>query len=97
MAASSVATLVQMVAAGRGVTLLPETAVALEARAGSGITTVARRDAPSRTLALAWRASSPRSARDRDLVDLLRLPSHTTPRRRPSASGETVPAWILVG
>lgn len=75
MAATSLPTLVQMVAAGRGVTLLPETAVALEARAGSGITTVPLRDAPSRTLALAWRASSPRSLRYRDLARLLRLPA----------------------
>lgn len=74
MAATSLPTLIQMVAAGRGVTLLPETAVALEARAGSGVTTVPLRDPPSRTLALVWRASSPRSDRYRDLARLLRLP-----------------------
>jgi LysR family hydrogen peroxide-inducible transcriptional activator len=58
--ATSMATLAQMVAAGLGVTLLPECAVAVEAGAGRGIAT--RKFAgqsPSRTIGLVWRKSSP--------------------------------------
>ena len=73
MAATSLPTLVQMVAAGRGVTLLPATAVPLEARQGSGVTAVPFRDAPARTLALLWRRSSPRAGRYRELAELLRV------------------------
>lgn len=58
--AMSLATLCQMVAAGLGCTLLPASAVPVEAREGNGVATVPfRRPAPSRTLGLVWRASSP--------------------------------------
>ena len=59
---ASLSTLTQMVAAGVGVTLLPESALAVEVRDGSGV--VARRfepPAPGRGVALAWRASDPRA------------------------------------
>lgn len=58
--ATSMATLAQMVAAGLGVTLLPECAVHVEAGAGRGIVTrpfVGQ--SPSRTIGLVWRKSSP--------------------------------------
>lgn len=51
-----------MVAAGAGVTLLPASAVPVEARQGSGIVVRPIEDpAPSRTVALAWRKTSPRN------------------------------------
>ena len=58
--ATSMATLAQMVAAGLGVTLLPECAVKVEAGPGRGIVT--RKfagNSPSRTIGLVWRKSSP--------------------------------------
>ena len=58
--ATSMATLAQMVAAGLGVTLLPECAENIEASPGRGIAT--RKFAgqsPSRTIGLVWRKSSP--------------------------------------
>jgi LysR family hydrogen peroxide-inducible transcriptional activator len=58
--ATSMATLAQMVAAGLGVTLLPECAEKIEAGPGRGIVT--RKFAgqsPSRTIGLVWRKSSP--------------------------------------
>ena len=58
--ATSMATLTQMVAAGLGVTLLPECAEKVEAGPGRGIVT--RKFAgqsPSRTIGLVWRKSSP--------------------------------------
>lgn len=60
--AASLSTLVQLVAGGIGVTLLPETAVAVDARPGSGLE--ARRFAgvvPSRRVGLAYRSSSARA------------------------------------
>ena len=58
---ASLATLTQMVAAGSGVTLLPETALAVEARWGTGITTRPfNAPAPGRTIALVWRSGDPR-------------------------------------
>ncbi len=59
MDASSLATLVQMVGAGLGVTLIPEMAVALETR--SADVTVARfaDPQPARTVGMVWRKASP--------------------------------------
>lgn len=56
---SSLATLVQMVDAGMGVTLIPEMAVRVETR--SAAVAVARFDPPrpSRTIGLVWRRTSP--------------------------------------
>jgi LysR family hydrogen peroxide-inducible transcriptional activator len=69
---TSLSTLVQMVAAGQGITLLPTSAAAVEARPGNGIVTrLFDAPAPSRTIALVWRASSPRAAHYRELADLL--------------------------
>ena len=56
---SSLTTLVQMVSAGIGVTLIPEMAVAVETR--SGAVSVARftDPQPSRTIGMVWRKSNP--------------------------------------
>jgi LysR family hydrogen peroxide-inducible transcriptional activator len=80
--AASLSTLVQLVAGGIGVTLLPETAVAVDARAGSGLE--ARRfegTAPSRRIGLVYRSSSARAeefagvaAAMRDAVHAAKLP-----------------------
>ena len=66
--ATSIPTLVQMVAADVGVTLLPVTAAAVEARSGNGIAVRPIKQAPKRTLALVWRASSPRDGLYRSLA-----------------------------
>lgn len=57
--ASSLSTLVQLVGAGMGLTLIPEMAVQVETL--SADVTVSRFDepAPSRTIGMVWRASSP--------------------------------------
>ncbi|WP_170611250.1 hydrogen peroxide-inducible genes activator [Ruegeria arenilitoris] len=61
MEGSSLSTLVQMVGAGMGVTLIPEMAVELETR--SADVSVARftRSRPSRTIGLVWRKTNPLS------------------------------------
>lgn len=60
MLATSLGTLVQMVANGLGVTLLPRMAVAGGVLAGTDLVTRPLADAASRTVGLAWRPSSPR-------------------------------------
>jgi LysR family hydrogen peroxide-inducible transcriptional activator len=57
--ASSLATLVQMVGAGMGVTLLPEMAVAVETRAAAVSVARFQGAQPSRTLGMVWRKTSP--------------------------------------
>lgn len=60
---ASLTTLAQMVTAGTGVTLLPESCLAIEARPGTGLAIRRfRKPAPGRTVALAWRATDPRNA-----------------------------------
>lgn len=66
--ATSLSTLVQMVEMGVGITMLPEMAVDATGRLGHGLRLVRfAAPVPSRTVALAWRASSP----IRDSVELL--------------------------
>jgi LysR family transcriptional regulator, hydrogen peroxide-inducible genes activator len=57
---SSLSTLVQMVAAGLGVTLLPRMSLETEARRGGILLVEFARPKPSRRIGLAWRKSSPR-------------------------------------
>ncbi len=75
--ATSLPTLVQMVAGGLGITLLPETAAASLVHGGSrargpvGIAAFAN-PPPGRTIGLAWRTSSGRLREFRILADTLR-------------------------
>jgi len=72
MQATGMPTLCQMVATGLGVTLLPASAVALEARPGTGLTTRPfAPPAPARTIGLVWRATSPNDTLYREVGRLL--------------------------
>lgn len=65
--ASSLATIVEMVSAGLGITLLPEMSLAMEER-GRDLTVIRFADPePSRSIGLVWRASSPRKEDFREL------------------------------
>jgi LysR family transcriptional regulator, hydrogen peroxide-inducible genes activator len=57
--ASSLSTLVQMVGAGIGVTLIPEMAVAVEMRSASVSVARFKNPQPSRTIGMVWRKTSP--------------------------------------
>jgi LysR family hydrogen peroxide-inducible transcriptional activator len=57
--ASSLSTLVQMVGAGIGVTLIPEMAVEVETRSASVSVARFKSPQPSRTIGMVWRKSSP--------------------------------------
>lgn len=59
---TSLSTLARLVAAGAGVALLPELAVALENRSGDLVLRPFAAPAPARTIVLAWRRTSPRAA-----------------------------------
>jgi LysR family transcriptional regulator, hydrogen peroxide-inducible genes activator len=57
--ASSLSTLVQMVSAGIGVTLIPEMAVAVETRSAPVSVARLKNPQPSRTVGMVWRRTSP--------------------------------------
>jgi LysR family transcriptional regulator, hydrogen peroxide-inducible genes activator len=57
--ASSLATLVQMVGAGLGVTLIPEMAIAVETRSAPVSIAHFKSPQPSRTIGMIWRKTSP--------------------------------------
>ena len=70
--ATSLPALVQMVAAGMGVTYLPASASAVEARPGNGVVTKRLKHPSHRTIGLAWRSTSPRSNHYTELAKLLK-------------------------
>ncbi len=69
---SALSTLVQMVGAGMGVTLIPDMAVGVETR--SAPVTVSRFDAPkpNRTIGMVWRASSPLAKQFHRMADCVK-------------------------
>ena len=79
--ASSLGTLVQMVAGGAGVTLLPRLAQAVETRHADLAIVPFARPAPHRTIGLAWRRSSPRAAEYRELGERIARAVAPAPRR----------------
>ncbi|MDO5622019.1 MAG: LysR substrate-binding domain-containing protein [Paracoccus sp. (in: a-proteobacteria)] len=72
MEGSSLATLVQMVGAGIGVTLIPEMAVALETRNAPVAVSRLTGEHPSRRIGLVWRHSSPLAGQYAEIAALLR-------------------------
>jgi LysR family hydrogen peroxide-inducible transcriptional activator len=104
MQATGMPTLCQMVATGRGVTLLPASAVALEARPGTGLTTRPFVEpAPSRTIGLVWRRTSPHETLYRQLSALLSdalagpPAAHApAPRPAPRRAGGSAPRRVPV-
>ena len=81
--ASSLATIVQMVASGYGITLLPEMAIESEVHRRKDISLLRfRAPEPKREVGLAWRKTSPRKADFKQFAELLR---HVA--RQPSKQG----------
>ncbi len=76
---SSLSTLVQMVGAGIGVTLIPEMAVAVETR--SAPVSVARFEAPrpSRTIGMVWRRTSPLARELTQIAEVVRRAAEQSP------------------
>jgi LysR family transcriptional regulator, hydrogen peroxide-inducible genes activator len=70
--ATSLPTIAQLVAAGLGATLLPATAVTVEAPKGRLRTATFARPAPGRRIGLVHRPTSTRAAEDAELADTIR-------------------------
>ncbi|MEW2076135.1 LysR substrate-binding domain-containing protein [Streptomyces sp. NPDC017966] len=80
--AAGLATLVQLVAGGLGVTLLPRTAVQVETARSNRLLTACFADpAPSRRIALAMRTGTVRAAEHRELASALRAAMRDLPVR----------------
>lgn len=69
---SSLSTLVQMVGAGIGVTLIPEMAVAVETRSAPVATARFAVPEPSRTIGMVWRKTNPLAPQLRQVAEVLR-------------------------
>jgi LysR family hydrogen peroxide-inducible transcriptional activator len=71
--ASSLSTLVQMVSAGIGVTLIPEMAVTVETRSAPVSVARLKNPQPSRTVGMVWRKTSPLAGQLRQISEAVRL------------------------
>ncbi|MEM9971741.1 MAG: LysR substrate-binding domain-containing protein, partial [Pseudomonadota bacterium] len=69
---SSLSTLVQMVGAGIGVTLIPEMAVAVEGRMADIDVARFGDPSPQRTVGMVWRRSNPLAPQLEQVADLVR-------------------------
>jgi LysR family hydrogen peroxide-inducible transcriptional activator len=91
--ATSLSTLVQMVAGGAGVTLLPALAVPTEVQRAALRVRPFGHPAPHRTIALVWRKRSPLAGALREVAALIRsaypAPSIISTHRRPAGRGKT--------
>jgi LysR family transcriptional regulator, hydrogen peroxide-inducible genes activator len=79
--ANSLSTLVQMVSAGIGVTLIPEMAVAVETRSAAVSVTRFRNPQPSRTIGMVWRKTSPLARQLLQISEVVCLSAGKTSRR----------------
>ena len=70
---SSLSTLVQMVSAGIGVTLIPEMAVPVETRSAAVSVARFRGQQPSRTIGMIWRKTSPLAHHLLQIAEIVRL------------------------
>ena len=70
--ASSLSTLVQMVSAGMGVTLIPEMAVVVETRSAPVSIARFKNPQPSRTIGMIWRKTNPLSDKLHQIAEVVR-------------------------
>src|SRR5579863_961515 len=88
--ASSLSTLVQMVGAGMGVTLIPEMAVAVETRSAPVSVARFKKPQPSRTIGMVWRKTNPLARQLQQISEVVCLSAGKTRGRR-SAAGVAFP------
>ncbi|MDH3581816.1 MAG: LysR substrate-binding domain-containing protein, partial [Hyphomicrobiales bacterium] len=70
--ATSLSTILQMVASGYGITLVPEMAVAAEIKPDTPLVLHKLKPEPARTIGLLWRGSTARQERFQRLGEVLR-------------------------
>ena len=85
--ASSLSTLVQMVGAGIGVTLIPEMAVEVETRSASVSVVRFKNPQPSRTIGMVWRKTNPLARQLAQISEVVCLSAGKTRGRRSVAGG----------
>ena len=88
--ASSLSTLVQMVGAGIGVTLIPEMAVTVETRSAPVTVSRFKHPQPSRTIGMVWRKTSPLAPQLQQIADVVSLAAREL--RAPKQDGAKEPA-----
>jgi LysR family hydrogen peroxide-inducible transcriptional activator len=84
--ANSLSTLVQMVSAGIGVTLIPEMAVAVETRSAAVSVTRFKNPQPSRTIGMVWRKTSPLARQLLKISEIVCLSAGKASPRRANGS-----------
>jgi LysR family hydrogen peroxide-inducible transcriptional activator len=84
--ANSLSTLVQMVSAGIGVTLIPEMAVAVETRSAAVSVTRFKNPQPSRTIGMVWRKTSPLARQLLQISEVVCLSAGKASRRHANGS-----------
>jgi LysR family hydrogen peroxide-inducible transcriptional activator len=89
--ASSLSTLVQMVGAGIGVTLIPEMAVAVETRSASVSVTRFKNPQPSRTIGMVWRKTSPLARQLLQISEVVGLSAEALRKQHPQGSSSRKP------
>jgi LysR family hydrogen peroxide-inducible transcriptional activator len=89
--ASSLSTLVQMVGAGIGVTLIPEMAVAVETRSASVSVARFKNPQPSRTIGMIWRKTSPLARQLLQISEVVRLSAAALREQHTTASSSRQP------
>jgi LysR family hydrogen peroxide-inducible transcriptional activator len=72
MEGNSLSTLVQMVGAGMGVTLIPEIGISLEARLSDVSIVRFPNPAPKRTIGMLWRTTNPMSVQLTEIGEIIR-------------------------
>jgi LysR family hydrogen peroxide-inducible transcriptional activator len=85
--ASSLSTLVQMVSAGIGVTLIPEIAVAVETRSASVSVARFKNPQPQRTIGMVWRKTNPLARQLLQISEMVCLAADAA--RKPPARGSS--------
>jgi LysR family transcriptional regulator, hydrogen peroxide-inducible genes activator len=90
--ASSLSTLVQMVSAGIGVTLIPEMAIAVETRSAPVSVTRFKNPQPSRTIGMVWRKTSPLARQLLQISEVICLSADILRKQRASGSASRKPA-----
>jgi LysR family hydrogen peroxide-inducible transcriptional activator len=90
--ASSLSTLVQMVSAGIGVTLIPEMAVAVETRSAPVSVTRFKNPQPSRTIGMVWRKTSPLARQLLQISEVICLSADTLRKQRSAGPSSRKPA-----
>lgn len=69
---SSLSTLVQLVGAGMGITLIPEMALEIETRSARVATARFEGDVPSRTIGMVWRKSNPLAGEFHEIAEIMK-------------------------